>query len=229
MATDTSAPARSRKAKKHLLIASVIGVIGLILVTVAALAIIQYILTNSKGGDIPGPETVSVSADIPSEKQPSTEVETVYTVPAHQPRRILIPSLDVSSLVQKVGADKSNVMATPNNIYFTGWYTGSVVPGAEGVSILNGHVGGSYSPGIFSHLKDLKKDATISIEMGDTSKRDFRVVSVASYLVDEAAVPLFADDPEITEELHLITCEGVYDDASKTYDHRVIVVAKLIK
>ena len=227
MATDTSAPVRSRK--KHLLVTSVIGVVGLILVTIAVLAIIQYVFTNSKGDDIPGPETVLVSSDAPSEKQPSSEAEAEYTVPAEQPRRILIPSLNVTSLVQKVGADKSSVMATPSNIHFTGWYTGSVAPGATGVSILNGHVGGSYSPGVFSHLKDLKKDATISIEMGDKSMRDFLVVSVQSYLADEAAVPLFADDSEITEELHLITCEGVYDDASKTYDHRMIVVAKLIK
>jgi LPXTG-site transpeptidase (sortase) family protein len=119
-------------------------------------------------------------------------------------------------------------MATPNNIYFTGWYVESVVPGEKGVSILNGHVGGRYSPGIFKDLKNIEEGKSIRVEMGDLSWREFRVVSTTSYALSEAAEPLFHNDPRIDQELHLITCDGVYNKATETYDQRIIVVAERI-
>lgn len=121
------------------------------------------------------------------------------------------------------------MMAVPTNIFFAGWYVNGASPGELGVSIINGHAGGRYEQGVFHEIKSLRVDDVINIQAGDLSWKAFSVRSIETYDVQEAAVPLYADDPLISEELHLITCDGVFDDATQTYDKRVIVVAALIK
>lgn len=183
-------------------------------------------MTTRTGDAVPSSETVTAINDHPSEKKPADD--TPYTVPASHPRRLIIPTIGVTSFIQPVGLEKSGRMATPNNIYFTGWYVTSPTPGGEGVSILNGHVGGRYNPGIFKDLKKLMKNDTMSVEMGDLSIQKFRVVSVKTYALAETAAPLFRDDPAIEGELHIITCDGVFDDDTQSYDNRLIVVAEHI-
>lgn len=63
--------------------------------------------------------------------------------------------------------------------------------------------------------------------MGDLSWRQFKVISTSTYPVEDAAAALFKDDPSVSHELHLITCDGAFDDNTQTYDKRTIVVAGL--
>lgn len=201
-------------------------ILGIALLCIAGIGFLQYWQATTAGDSIPSSETVEAVSEHPSEKKP--ELNQSYRVPADHPRLLIIPKLRTTSYIQPVGVDQTGVMATPNNIYFTGWYVKNVAPGEAGVSILNGHVGGRYAPGVFKDLKSLIKGDSITIEMGDQSKRSFRVVSVDSYEVSRAAEPLFKDDPEISNELHLITCDGAYNEVAKTYDQRVIVVAQRV-
>ena len=213
------------KKDRHLkVVISVSAILGSALVIVAALGIMDYLKVTQSGEEYPSTEVVQTSV-VTSEKAPPA-ISEEYSVPATQPRVIEIPSIDVKAYIQKVGVASDGAMATPNNLFFTGWYTQSVVPGDTGVSIINGHVGGRYNAGIFRYLKDLEKDAVIKVQLGDLSWREFAVVSVNAYAVNDAAAPLFNDDVTIDSELHLITCDGVFDDATQTYDQRVIVVAR---
>lgn len=205
-----------------------IGVVGVALVVFAGLGIWDYYSVTQTGIDTPSAETVTTETKAVSEK-PVVVTEKGYTVPAGQPRVIQIPSLNIEGYVQRVGVDKSMEMSTPNNINFGGWYVNSPVPGEKGVSIINGHAGGRYTKGIFKYIGNLKESDAIRVQMGDMSWRDFSVVSVKSYPVGDSAVPLFADDPKIDEELHLITCDGVFDDKAQSYDLRTIVVARYNK
>lgn len=194
--------------------------------TVGVLAAWDYLKTTKGGETKPSSKIVTTSSDSPSEQKPPPIATSNYTVPDGQPRRIQIPHLKVDTYVEHVGITNARQMATPNNIFFTGWYVNGAVPGAEGVSILNGHAGGRYEEGVFRHLNQLKAGDVIKIQMGNLSWRDFTVVSMKTYPVGRAKGPLFNHDPAIKSELHLITCDGTFNDKTQTYNERTIVVAR---
>jgi len=213
--------------KKQLTLIIASGVVGVGLLTFASLGFWDFFQTTRTGIDIPTSATVTQTTTV-SEK-PVVVNQTSYSVPADQARTIQIPKLGIDAYVQKVGMDKSGAMSTSNNINFAGWYVKSVTPGSDGVSIINGHAGGRYTEGIFRHIGTLEPADIISIQMGDMSVRTFSVVSTVTYDVADAAEPLLHDDPSIDEELHLITCDGTFDDHLQSYDKRTIIVAKYIR
>lgn len=214
---------RIQTKKLFLILVFIVGVVCLV---AAGLGLRDYLRTIRQGESMPDTKILSASVDNPDEKNPG-DVSNKYKVPADQPRVIDIPSLDASGYVQRVGINHKNVMIAPNNIFFAGWYTGSVAPGEKGVSIIDGHVRGKYSDGIFRHLTRLKKDDAIRIQMGDNTWREFIVEETNIYSAEDATEALFKDDPNIERELHLITCDGIFDKRTQTYDKRLIVTASL--
>jgi sortase (surface protein transpeptidase) len=219
----------SRRSSTRFILLSTLISIGVGCLVVASLGVWDYIHTTSPGSSAPSTETLTKTTETPDEKNPGPVAEE-YSVPNDQPRAIRIPTLNIDAYVQRVGVDAaSNRMVAPDNIYFTGWYVGSVAPGEAGVSIINGHAGGRYEQGVFRRIVGLKTDDSISVQMGDHRWREFKVKSATSYSTADAAATLFADDPSIERELHLITCDGVFDERSRTYDKRFIVTASLQK
>ncbi|MFZ1257880.1 MAG: class F sortase [Candidatus Saccharimonas sp.] len=176
----------------------------------------------------PASPTVAQNVDKPSEVKPPVDFEKTYQVLVGQPRKIIIPSLGISGFVQKIGKLRDGTMAVPDNIHFGGWYTGSVSPGDEGLSIIDGHAGGTYEDGIFKHIDTLTVDAAVDIQMGDKSLRHFTVVAVKT--VPEAAANelLFSKRSDIPAQLNLITCSGTFDRKHQTYDQRTVVWLKSI-
>ena len=166
-------------------------------------------------------KTVVVSLDKPSEAPVSSN--DFVKVPADQPQEIIIPSINVDNYIQKVGIDQNNQMAVPNSIYLAGWYVNSVKPGEPGLSIIDGHVLGRYNDAIFKDLIDLKPGNTFSIIYGDNSEKLFVVKEVKLLPVNDTAVYLNTKDPNIENQLNLITCGGNFDSNSQTYDKRVVV------
>lgn len=163
----------------------------------------------------------------PEEKKPDITQE--YSVPAEQPRRIIIPSIKTDGFIQKVGLTSENAVAVPNNIHVAGWYINGVAPGAEGLSIIDGHVGGRYANGIFYDLKKLKSGDTFQIEFGDKSLKTFEVVDSKQLPESESAEFLFKKNDGINEQLNLITCGGNFNNGTQQFADRVVVVAKFIK
>lgn len=208
-------------------IISLAVVVGVGLIAFALLGAIDYFKRTQTGVVAPSASLTVVDTPDVSEKKPAAITDS-YTVDAGQPRVITIPSLHETAYIQRVGIASNGAMATPNNIYFTGWYIKSVAPGDPGVSIINGHAGGRYADGVFRHLRSLKQDDELSIQMGNLSWRKFAVVSAKTYPVGDAAAALYKDDPTIDKELHLITCDGVFNDSAQSYNERTIVVAKYV-
>ncbi len=198
-------------------------VVGLLLISVGINAILKW--NKIQHGGVPSGHTVAtVSTDQPSEELPSKS----YSVPADKPLSIQLPSIKAEGFIQQVGADKNNQMVVPDNVHMAGWYTGSVLPGADGLSILDGHVHGLYAKGIFYNVSKLKTGDRFSVTFGDKSVKNFMVKKVQTTTVEEADTALYVRDNSIAKQLNLITCGGKYDKAAKTYDARVIVVAEAI-
>lgn len=170
------------------------------------------------------PEVV-VSDELPSEEKPPVE----YVVAANNPRSISIPAVGISGFIQKVGINKSNEIAVPNNIHFTGWYVNSVKPGEKGLSIIDGHVDGpSVEVGVFSNLNAVEKDQTFEIEYGDGSKVQFKVIEKIQVKVTDADKVLFSKRKEVESQLNLITCGGNYNRSEHRYEDRIIIVSEKI-
>lgn len=166
---------------------------------------------------------VTNDAPDPAESKPA---EQDYVVPADQPRRIILDSIEASGLIQKVGITKDNAIATPTNINFAGWYVNSAKPGEDGLSIIDGHVSGKYSDAIFRNLKKLELNAMFSVEFGDKSTRRFKVVATETVPEKDAASKLLAKRANISKQLNVITCGGAYNKNTQTFSERTIVIAE---
>ena len=177
-----------------------------------------------KHGGVPASNKV---ATVTSTKPSEQSVPSNYSVPADQPLSIDLPTIHTTGYIQKVGADKNNQMVAPGNINMAGWYVGSAKPGHSGLSIIEGHVHGLYSKGIFYNLSQLRMGDKFSVTYGDHRVQHFQVKHVNTVSIDDAPKALFALDQTIGRQLNLITCGDTYVASSnKSYSGRVIVVSE---
>lgn len=170
--------------------------------------------------------TVTHSVSEPDETPIKSESD--YQVPANQPRSIELPTIGARGYIQKVGLDQNGAVAVPGNVNLAGWFVGEATPGKPGLSIIDGHVQGKYSPGIFKNLGKLKPGDIFIVEFGDRSTKRFEVIRVESHAVADAAQHLFKKQETIESQLNLITCSGAYNNASHQYDKRLLVVGKAL-
>ncbi len=171
-------------------------------------------------------QVITRSTDTPDEAPVNSNA--TYEVARDMPRKINLPSIGASGFIQQMGIDQHTAVAVPSSIHFAGWYNGSVKPGEAGVSLIDGHVSGTYQPGIFKDLKKLRANDLFTIEYGDHSLRNFQVIAVASYDSGEAATRMLAAASGVSHQLNLITCGGTFDKATNQYEKRVIVSSRLV-
>jgi LPXTG-site transpeptidase (sortase) family protein len=164
---------------------------------------------------------VTESVDIPEE----SEAKEFY-VPPDLPKSIKIPKIKKEGYIQLVAMDKEGRIAVPTNVHLAGWYINSVKPGEKGLSIIDGHRDGSTIGGIFRDLEKLKQGDTVTIEYGDSSKREFKVVDSKILSVEDAYDFMYSRIEGVDIQLNLVTCGGVFNREARTYDERVIVRAK---
>ena len=203
-------------------------VIGICLVLVGFCILIPRFQSKMGAAKLPNPqETITTDTREPSEKKPDQAVD--FQVAADQPKLITIDSINVSGYLQRVGLNTNKTIAVPNNIHYAGWYVDSVLPGQKGLSIIDGHVSGRYSDGVFKQLYRLRKSDIVTIEYGDGSRKKFEVLNVTTKPEAEAAEALFTQEPNVDYQLNLITCGGNFNSNTQTYDDRVIVSTKLMQ
>lgn len=184
-------------------------------------------LAQPTQSDHPAASVVTHSTDHPDETKPKDDYHWIGA--ARDPKRIILPSIGVDAYIQNVGVDQNKQVAVPNNIHMGGWFVDSARPGDPGLSIIDGHLNGSHADGIFINLDAVKTGDTFTIEFGDRSMRNFRINDVKVVALNEAASVLFSQDPNIANQLTLITCGGTYDPQVRLYDKRVIVTSELTK
>lgn len=161
----------------------------------------------------------------PEESKPETRD---YSVSADQPRRILLPTIVAEGIIQKVALTADHAIAVPSNVNFAGWYTESAKPGEQGLSIIDGHVSGRYTDGVFKNIHKLRAGDNFSVEYGDLRLVNFEVIEVKSLPESESLSYLLEKRQAIDGQLNLITCGGKFNKQTSTFADRVIVVAKRI-
>lgn len=149
--------------------------------------------------------------------------EATPLVPVH----IRVPSIDVNAAVEAVGKKANGAMATPARLADVAWYSLGSKPGAKGNAVFAGHVNNAVGfPGVFSRLSELEVGDPIIVEGSHGERLQYEVVHTAVYPADQAPKEEIFKTTG-TSQLVLITCEGEWDTVARTYDERLVVVARL--
>ena len=144
------------------------------------------------------------------------------------PKKIIIPKINVDAHIQKVGIDQNKEVAVPTSLYTVGWFVDTVRPGEKGLSLIDGHVTGRQNDGVFKDLNKLKKGDQYSVERGDGTVIKYEVIGKESAKIKESVGIMFSQDPSIARQLNLVTCAGQYDKSTRTYNERLTVMSKRI-
>jgi LPXTG-site transpeptidase (sortase) family protein len=149
------------------------------------------------------------------------------TMTGQEPAYISLPSIKAQGYIQKVGIDQYSHMAVPTNIHLAGWYVDSVLPGDKGLSIINGHIDIPSDPGIFQHLASLMAGDNFELKLANGTVQTYVVSKVETLPLAQVPAVLFSQSPGISRQLNLITCDGSYNSRLKTFNERIVVIAKL--
>ena len=147
-----------------------------------------------------------------------------------KPVTLRIPSIDVTSPVQRLGLEADGSVETPAagpHYDEAGWYRHSPTPGSLGPAILLGHVDSAANgPSVFFRLGELQAGDLVSIGRADGSTAVFVVDEVHRYAKDDFPTKLVYDDIDHAG-LRIVTCGGAFDASAGHYLDNVVVFASL--
>ncbi|PJC30453.1 class F sortase, partial [Candidatus Roizmanbacteria bacterium CG_4_9_14_0_2_um_filter_39_13] len=107
-----------------------------------------------------------------------------------------------------------------------GWFKLGPQPGQRGSAIIAGHFDGKNGEkGVFTDLDKLKKGDQITIKDTNGASFVFIVREIRIYDPGYANSVFSASE---SAHLNLITCDGVWDGAKKSYDKRLVVFTDIL-
>lgn len=166
------------------------------------------------------------SLDVAKKSQPSVfrqEVKPIYLPPK------ILKFKEKTLDVEEVGVEEGGFLGVPSSWHTAGWYRDSAKPGEEGNIIMDGHYDtNTGAPGAFWELKDLQIGDKVFLV--DALGRKFEYLVTQKFYVDikdPQRARVFEGDK--SRQLTLITCGGVWDYASNTYNKRLVIKAEFGK
>jgi sortase (surface protein transpeptidase) len=142
------------------------------------------------------------------------------------PVRVEIPSIGVTSSLDRLGRAPDGTVEVPSDWEVAGWYAPGPRPGDPGSAVILGHVDSKRGPAVFYRLPQLRRGDQIKIARADGSSVRFAVQRTAQYPKDRFPT----DDvyyPTLTPALRLVTCGGDFDATAGHYRSNVIVFATM--
>jgi hypothetical protein len=144
-----------------------------------------------------------------------------------EPASVRIPSLGVSSSLERLGLGGAGELLAPVDWDKAGWFADGVVPGEIGPAIIAGHVDSPTAPAVFYRLAELQPGDEIVVDTTDGESLTFRVTGStqsgkSTFPTDE----VYSNVPR--PELRLITCAGAFDRSIGHYTDNLIVFAALV-
>lgn len=152
-----------------------------------------------------------------------------YSVAPNKPRALYIDKLGLKARILPVGVNTDNSMQAPANVFDTGWYTGSSEPGELGAVAIDGHSSGATKLGAFGKLGDLEKGDTITIEKGDGTKIQYKVVAKETVDKDKVDMRKFLlPHGDALKGANFITCSGDWTDDNSTMKQRTVIYTEQV-
>lgn len=152
---------------------------------------------------------------------PSATVEPVRMA---LPIRLKIPTINVDTAVEYVGLMSDDLMDVPKNPLNVAWYEFGPRPGENGSAVIDGH-SGTWIDGTASAFDDLSKlraGDKVFTEDNKGVSTTFIVQESRSYDPQADASGVFSSS-DGKAHLNLITCEGTWNDVTRSYPARLVV------
>ena len=163
---------------------------------------------------------------IPEEVVPHVEIPVKVSIGV--PKRLIIPVIAINSNVLHTGITKLGEMEVPSSIVDVGWYKFGSRPGEKGSAVIDGHFGSVKGvPGIFNDLSKLKKGDLLSVFDSAGASTTFKVRETRLFGENDLASSVFFSNDD-KAHLNLITCEGIWNKARKSYSGRLVIFTDLV-
>jgi len=141
------------------------------------------------------------------------------------PVRLKIPRINVDATIEYVGLTPKGTMEVPNNTANVGWFHLGPRPGEKGSAVIAGHFDKENGePGVFANLYKLKKGDKLFVEDNKGMSVVFIVQGIRNYESEYADEVFTRNDKAY---LNLITCDGIWNEATASYSKRLVVFADI--
>lgn len=196
------------------------------LVAIAICTGLWLIQNGTAGQDPPQPSSAEAFA-AGSEHVPRSTVPPTPPLRPSEPVRIRIPAVQVDAPLMRLGLAPDGSLDVPpaGNRNIAGWYKDGTPPGAEGTSVIAGHVDNARGPAVFYHLGSLSKGHTIEVRRRGGRTAVFTIDAIEVY--DSEDFPeqrVYAASGQA--ELRVITCGGTFSEKTG-YRGNVVAYAHL--
>jgi len=140
------------------------------------------------------------------------------------PARIRIPTINVNAPVQRLGLTPQGAMEAPKGPTDVAWFNLGPRPGEQGSAVIAGHYGPwkNGQGSVFDNLNTLAKGDRVYIEDGNGTTTAFVVVNIRTYDKSQDPSDVFGSS-DGRAHLNLVTCEGIWNAAQKTYSNRLVI------
>jgi LPXTG-site transpeptidase (sortase) family protein len=142
---------------------------------------------------------------------------------AQLPTRLVIPKINIDAAIEDVGLTPQGAMAVPAGPSDVAWFDFGPRPGEDGSAVIAGHEG--WKDGIravFDDLNELRIGDKVYVESTGEATTTFVVSGIQTYDQNGDAADVFNSN-DGKAHLNLITCEGTWNAAEKSYSNRLVV------
>ncbi|MEI6528108.1 MAG: class F sortase [bacterium] len=201
----------------------IIGVLVIILFVVITFFLILVI-----SNPIPNLEPIPIPPVVSQALPNLIDVKTQGNVSSGQsesnlPIRLQIPTIKVNAAVESLGVTPEGAMDVPKGPDDVAWFDLGPRPGEKGSAVIAGHYGWKNNiPAVFDRLSELKIGDKIYTIDGAGTTTTFVVSEIGIYDQNGDATNVFSSN-DGKAHLNLITCEGVWDVASKSRPNRLVI------
>ena len=158
----------------------------------------------------------------------SDQVSQIPTPAVYSPERLIVDKLGINSAVERVGLTDTEAMDVPAERDNVAWYMLGSKPGELGSAVIAGHYDWYDGPAIFFGLDQLQAGDVIEILDDRGHLKKFLVTETALYNNEEFPLEMvFGRSDKV--RLNLITCDGVFDQATNSYNKKLVIFSEAIE
>jgi len=194
------------------------GLAGVLLIIAGVIAIGVAIAAQVHA---PQPPPSAAGATGPNGRGPSLR--------RSMPVAVDIPAIGVHTKLLHLGLDAHGAIEVPplfKRADEAAWYKYSATPGQIGSAVIEGHVDNVRGPAVFFRLGALRPGDRVDVRLADGITAVFRVTGVREYRKSKFPAKTIYGATRFAA-LHLITCGGVFDYATRNYLSSTVVFASL--
>ncbi len=170
-------------------------------------------------------ETQEITIGTPAAHAASVAVTTPIKTPMD---KLVIPTLEINAGIETIGINTKGNISAPSTFQTVGWYRYGPKPGNPGVALIDGHVNNGLGlAGVFVNLYKIKVGDDIYVAPVKGEKLHF-VVEEVSILDYSARLSDILQKEGKIPQLALVTCSGDWIPGQKTYNKRLIILARLV-